>query len=735
MILKKVMLITLTITSTIVYAQTEKDTIKINQLEEVIVVSNKVPRSKELIPIQIESVSQREIEFQNYQNTADLLANSGNLHVQKSQQGGGSPTIRGFEASRVLLIVDGVRMNNLIFRSGHLQNAITVDENLLENVDVFYGPTSTLFGSDALGGTVSMNTKKARFLNNDTKFISGNVSTRYGSVNEEKSTYFDLNFAGENWASLTSFSYNDFGDLKMGKRRNKNNAYFGEREFYVETINGTDVLVANSDKYIQKNTAYKQFNLMQKIAYKTTIGYNHGLNFQYSTSSDIPRYDRLTDVSSSTGLRNAEWYYGPQKRLLAIYSLSKEKLILNSDFKLDFAYQNVEESRHNRRFGNYNLQNRIEKINMFSISLDLHKKFKKGELFYGLESYYETLNSEAYSNNINTGLVSTIDTRYPNGKNYMMRNDFYISYNEKASQKTAWNLGARAGYTLLHSSIDDDTFFPLPFNSINQQNFTYSATVGLIHQPSKNVDLKTNISSGFRVPNIDDLAKVFESGGGYVIVPNADLNPEKTITTDLGFVIKSNNKRFQIENTYFFTRFFDAIVTDNFTYEGQSTISYNGVNSQVLANQNKGKAFVTGFSTNLKTYLFKNLQFNGTFNYTLGRITEDSGRSPLDHIPPFYGKMGLNFAKKWGTLEAYILYNGKKPIKDYYLNGEDNEQYAPDGGMPAWETYNFKTAFNVLKGATLFIGVENILDTQYRVFASGINAPGRNIYGGMKYSF
>jgi len=55
--------------------------------------------------------------------------------------------------------------------------------------------------------------------------------------------------------------------------------------------------------------------------------------------------------------------------------------------------------------------------------------------------------------------------------------------------------------------------------------------------------------------------------------------------------------------------------------------------------------------------------------------------------------------------------------------------------MPAWETYNFKTAFNVLKGATLFIGVENILDTQYRVFASGINAPGRNIYGGMKYSF
>ena len=733
--MKKLINLTLLIVSTIGFAQIQKDTIKTNQLEEVIVTSKKVPRSKELIPIQIESVSQKEIEFQNYQNTADLLANSGNLHVQKSQQGGGSPTIRGFESSRVLLMVDGIRMNNLIFRSGHLQNAITVDENLLENVDIFYGPTSTLFGSDALGGTVSMNTKKAKFLSTNTKFLSGTISTRYGSVNKEKSSYIDLNFAGTNWASLTSFSFNDFGDLRMGKNRNKNNPYFGERDFYVETINGVDVLVANDDKYVQKYTAYKQYNFMQKLLYKTNSGYEHGLNFQYSTSTDVPRYDRLTDVSSSTGLKNAEWYYGPQKRMLAVYSISKEKIVLNSDLKFDVAYQNVEESRHNRRFGNYNLQNRIEKVNMFSMSADLHRKFKKGELFYGLESYYETLKSDAFAKNINTGVTAPIDTRYPNGSNYMMRNDFYISYNEKATEKTAWNLGARAGYTLLHSSIDDDTFFPLPFNSINQQNFTYSATAALIHQPSKNVDLKTNISSGFRVPNIDDLAKVFESGGGFVIVPNSDLNPEKTITTDLGFIVKSNNKRFQLENTYFYTRFFDAIVTDNFTYEGQSTIMYNGVNSQVLANQNKGKAFVTGISTNLKLYIYENLQFNSSFNYTLGRITEDSGRSPLDHIPPFYGKLSLNYAKRWGTLEAYMLYNGKKPISDYYLNGEDNEQYAPKGGMPAWETYNFKTAFNIIKGGTLFVGVENILDTQYRVFASGINAPGRNIYGGMKYNF
>ncbi|WP_339838760.1 TonB-dependent receptor [uncultured Flavobacterium sp.] len=732
--MKRAFLLCILLHAAYTFAQNTKDTTNINHLEEVVLSTVRLPKKKQSLPIQVETIRLKQIEFQNFQNTADLLSNSGTLVVQKSQQGGGSPTIRGFEASRVLLLVDGIRMNNLIYRSGHLQNVISVDENLLENVAVFYGPTSTLFGSDALGGTINMTTKKAKFSSKKIGKISGNISTRYSSVNEEKSGHFDFNYAKINWASLTSFSYNDFGDLKMGKRKNHNGDYFGERPFYIENIGGNDVLTENSDKFMQKKSGFKQYNFMQKIAFKSQKEFEHGLNFQFSNSTDIQRYDRLTDASSS-GLKNAEWYYGPQKRLLAIYSLTKEKVFFNSDLKVDLAYQNIEESRHNRKFGNYNLQNRMEKVNMYSVSIDLHKEFLSGDLFYGIESYLEDLNSSAFSNNINTGEIKPIDARYPNGNNNILRNDLYISYNTVFSKKTNFNIGARAGHTILNSTIHDDTFFQLPFSDINQKNFTYSGTVGLVHKPSKNIDLKMNISTGFRVPNIDDLAKIFESGGGFIIVPNADLKPEKTITTDLGLVIKTDNKRFQMENTYYFTRFIDAIITDNYLYNGQSTITYNGSQSQVLANQNKGRAYVTGFSTNIKGYLVSSLQYVANFNYTLGRITSEEEKMPLDHIPPYYGKIGLNYEKNWGTIEAYMLYNGKKPINDYFLNGEDNEQYAPNGGMPAWETYNLKTAFTIIPKATLFVGIENILDTQYRVFASGINAPGRNIYGGLKYEF
>ena len=526
----------------------------------------------------------------------------------------------------------------------------------------------------------------------------------------------------------------------MGKKKNHNGDYFGERPNYVSTVNGVDQLNVNSDKYTQVGSAYKQYNFMQKFAYKTNSGYLHGLNVQYSTTSDINRYDRLTEKTSS-GLKFAEWYYGPQERLLAIYSLQKEKAFLNSDLKVNVAYQNVKESRHNRRFNNYNLQHNEENVDLFSVSLDLDKKFTKGELFYGFESYYETLKSTAYANNINTGVVTNINTRYPNGDNNMMRNDFYISYNEKMSEKTFWNVGARAGYTSLKSTIADNSVFALPFDEISQGNFTYSGTLGITHNTSKNFALKANVATGFRAPNIDDLAKVFESvpgslsSLGTLIVPNEDLKPEKTITGDLGIVVQSDSKKIKLESTYFYTRLYDAIVTDDFTYNGQSIVNYNGFDAQVKANQNKGKAFVTGFSTNVSAYIISDLLFSANFNYTLGRVVEEGSQRPLDHIAPYFGKVGLSYTYNKLNLEGYMLYNGKKDISDYSTSGEDNAQYAPANGMPAWETYNFKAGFQVLNGGTLFAGVENILDTQYRVFASGINAPGRNIYGGIKYTF
>lgn len=715
------------------YCQTEKDSIKAKTLDEVIVSTSKLLKTKAFQSQKIESIGLKEIEFQNFQNTADIISNSGSATVQKSQQGGGSPVLRGLEASRIVLFVDGVRMNNLIFRTGHLQNIITVDKNIIENVDVVYGAASTLFGSDALGGAINMTTKKAKFLSDSNKPLTGNFITRFSSSNLEKASHLDLNYSKKNLASLTSISYSDYGDLTMGKNKNGKNDFFGERNFYAEYQNGVDVIVTNDNKFIQKKSNFKQYDLMQKFSFKQKNGNQHSLNFQYSTTSNINRFDRLTETRNQT-LRFAEWYYGPQKRLLAVYNFSKAKTVLDSDLIINLSYQNVEESRHNRIFNIYDLENRIEKVAMFGADINLKRKFSTSQIQYGFESYFDNLKSAAYSNNIKTGVIKPINSRYPNGQNNMFRNDIFMTYNQTISEKTNWNIGARIGFTTLKSTIDDDSTFELPFSSISQSNLTYSASSGIIHKPSKNISLISNLSSGFRVPNIDDLAKIFESQEGILIVPNQNLKPEKTITADFAIRFGSNNKRFELETNYFYTKFIDAIVTDKFTFNGSETVVFQVENSVVFANQNKLKAYITGISTNMKTYLIGNLMLHTSINYTIGRITGTQNQ-PLDHIAPLFGKVSFNYTKSKYAFELYMLFNGKKDIKDYLLNGEDNEQYAPKNGTPAWQTYNAKASFSIFKNTVVSAGIENILDIQYRTFASGMNASGRNIYGGLKYSF
>ena len=714
-------------------AQTLKDTIKSIKLDEVVISSQRFAKQKRTISQQIESIAMKEIEFQNFQSTADVFQNSGKLVVQKSQQGGGSPVIRGFEASRILLIVDGIRMNNLIYRTGHLQNSITIDKNMLDGVDILFGPSSTIYGSDALGGAIYFRTKDAKTLaNTNKKTISGNVITNYSSVNDGKMAHFDLNYATKQWASLTSFSVNDYGDLRMGKNANGSNPTFGERLFYIQTINNIDAQVVNEDKYVQKFSGYKQYDFMQKIVYLQTTGFKHNLNLQYSTTNNVPRYDRLTDVNTAGRLRTAVWDYGPQIRLLSGYTLSKDKFLLNSDLKVTLSYQNIEESRISRNFGSPNLANRTEKVSVFGLNTDFKTKIGNADFIYGADVFYEKLDSKGISTNIISGAQTNINARYPDGKNNTLSFEGFASYNNKFTTKTAYNASFRAGYKELNSEIETN-FLNLPYTTVNQKNITYSGAIGLTYNPSQSVKVAFNLASAFRVPNFDDLLKIFDSAPGTLIVPNNDLQPEKAITADLGITLW-DGKNFQFENNFFLTKMYDPIITNNFTLNGQSTMFYNGVNSIILANQNQGVANITGFSSIVKTYLCEKLLFAATVNVIKGTVTNNSKTNPLDHIAPVYGKIGFKYEGQLLNLEAYMLYNGKKNLIDYSPSGEDNLIYAPDNGMPAWETYNFKSSYK-WSNCTIFCGLENILDTQYRTFASGINAPGRNFYFGCKYNF
>ena len=708
---------------------------KIN-LNEVVISANKSEESKRNVAQQIQTLNAKQIADLQCQSTADIIANTGSVFVQKSQLGGGSPVIRGFEANRILLVIDGVRMNNIIYRAGHLQNIVTTDNSSLDRIEVLFGPGSTVYGSDALGGVISLYTKRPSFAGADEKTnLKVNAMTRYGSVNDEFTGHVDFNIGGKKLASLTSFTYSVFDDLKGGENQNPfYTSSYGERLYYVERINGKDSLVKNSDRYKQVQSGFSQIDLMQKFAYKASDHMTHGLNIQYSTSTDVPRYDRLTDPSSS-GLKYAEWYYGPQTRLLAAYDLNVNNAAAKfQDIHAGVNLQNIEESRHTRRFNNVHKQHRIEKVNVIGFNVDFKRTTNKHTLRLGLDAQYNTLKSTATEEDITNGSEEPVDTRYPDGDNTMMNAAVYFSHTWRINDQLTLTDGLRLGFISLNSTFKDTSFFHLPFTKAEQSNPVYSGSIGLIQTPSDDLKLSLLLSTGFRAPNVDDLSKVFESAPGAVIVPNSDLKPERTITTEVG-ITKIYNEKTSWENNVYYTQFVDAIITDEFKFNGQDSIQYDGSMSKVYANQNKGEAFVYGFSSNLTSQCTENLRMTLGMNYTYGRVKTDTSNSPLDHIPPFMARLGLKYTYEKFGADMFVNFNGWKKLKDYYLNGEDNEQYATADGMPAWFTLNFHASYKVHKLLTLQAGVDNIFDTQYRTFASGINAPGRNIFVALRFHY
>ena len=711
-------------------------------LDEIVISANKIPEQRRTVAQQVQLVTPQQIRDFNGQTSADVIQNTGMAAMQKSQQGGGSPILRGFEASRVLLMIDGVRMNNLIYRSGHLQNIITVDNNMLDHAEILFGPSSTVYGSDALGGVIHFYTRNPELSTSGQPKIGGNAFFRYGAVNQEKTSHVDFNIGGSRFASLTSFTYSDFGDLVMGKETNGAlGEQFGVRPQYAERAadNSGDVLVQNGDPFKQVHSGYKQWDLLQKFLFKQSDRVSHSINFQYSNSTNVPRYDRLTDPQGA-GLRFAEWYYGPQTRLMGAYKLQLDGLGSMADkMTATLSYQNIEESRHDRRFNNNNRNDRTEKVNVMGLTIDFSKTIGKNSLRYGFDGQFNSLKSSAVVTNVSTGAVSPQNTRYPDGDNTMNMMALYGSHTLRISDKLTLNDGLRVGISTLKSTFVDKTFFPFPYDNITQSPTFFSGNIGLVYTPAT-WKFAFLASSGFRVPNIDDMSKVFESVAGdptttgTLVVPNPDLKPEKTLNGDLS-ITKFFGDKVRLEGTFFATDFFDAIVTLPSTLNGQSTVTYDGYPANVVSSQNAQRAYILGYSAAVRVDVSSNVILTASYNDTKGRVKTTPFESPLDHIAPSYGRIGIQFNKAKLRSELFSNFNGWKHIEDYSSSGEDNAQYAHAKGMASWYTINLRLGYQISDMFTIQAGMDNIMDLQYRMFASGINSAGRNIFGTLRVKF
>jgi len=704
-----------------------------SQLEEVVLSVARFAQNKKDVPQNIVSITSKDILFSNPQTSADLLESSGKIYVQKSQLGGGSPMIRGFSTNRVLIAIDGVRFNNAIFRSGNVQNVISIDPFSIEHTEVILGPGSVVYGSDAIGGVMNFYTLKPKFSFVDGYSFSGNAFARYSTTNNEKTGHVDFNIGLKEWAFSSSFSYSDFDDLKMGSHGPTD--YL--RTEYVDRINNEDAVVQNNTPLTQISTGYDQINFMQKIRFNPNETWNFDLGLFYSKTSDVPRYDRLIERRNGA-LRSAEWYYGPQKWLSANLQITKKGRTIYDEVKFTGSFQQFKESRHNRKFGSNSLKENFEKVAAFTTGLDFHKELNTSNIFYGFEYVYNKVHSDGTLTDITTGDTQLNASRYPDGSTWQSM-AAYISYQLKINPKLTLQSGLRYSHVLLEATFDD-TFFDFSFDEANIDTGSLTGSIGLAWQPNKTIGWKANFSTAFRAPNIDDVGKVFDSEPGSVVVPNPDLKPEYAYTSEIGLTLNFDGV-VKLDLATYFTKLDDALVRRDFSLNGETVIDFEGEPSNVQAIQNAAKAEIYGFEAGVEINFSEMFQVTSQFNLTDGFQEEDDGsEAPIRHAAPIFGNAHLIWKNEKLKFDASIDYNGKFDFDDLAPSQQSNSHlYALDSNgnpySPSWYTLNFSSQYQVSKNWLATVSLENITDQRYRPYSSGITAAGRNLIMAIRYSF
>ena len=704
-------------------------------MDEIIVSANRWKQHTRDIPVKITSISKKDIQLQNPQTAADLLTVSGKVFMQKSQQGGGSPMIRGFATNRLLYAIDGVRMNTAIFRGGNIQNVISLDPFAIEKSEVLFGPSSVIYGSDAIGGVMSFQTLTPQFTTEEKPFVTGSAFTRYSSANNEKTGHFDVNVGWKKWASVTSISSNDFGDLKMGSHGP--DEYL--RPFYVQRQNGVDVVVTNDDPLVQKPTAYSQINLMQKVRFQPNEKWDFQYGFHFSETSSYSRYDRHIRYNSSGLPRYGEFDYGPQKWIMNNLSISNMQATkLYDELSIRMAHQFFEESRISRNMNNPNRATRIEKVNAISVNADFTKKTSaKNAVFYGVEFVTNDVNSEGIDENIVTGISQAGPARYPQAK--WNSYGIYINDQYKFSEKMLLQAGLRYNQFVLDAEFDT-TFYPFPFTEAKINDGALTGSLGLVYRPTAKWVISSNVATAFRSPNVDDLGKVFDSEPGSVVVPNPDLKAEYAYNVDLN-VAKLFGKNVKVDVSAYYTLLENAMVRRDFTLNGATEILYDGELSNVQAIQNAANAKVYGIQAGIEVKSASGFYFHGDLNFQKGEEELDNGeKSPSRHAAPFFGIGRLGYANSKLDLQLNAQFSDEVSYDNLAEEEKGKpEIYAIDSNgnpySPSWYTLNLKSMYKLTENFTVTAGLENITDQRYRPYSSGIVAPGKNFILALRAKF
>jgi hemoglobin/transferrin/lactoferrin receptor protein len=479
---------------------------------------------------------------------------------------------------------------------------------------------------------------------------------------------------------------------------------------------------------------------MQKISFKASKNSTIDYAFHYSSTGNVPRYDRLIEKKDGN-LRFARWDYGPQR-----WTLHQLNWNVNSNSrwfdqaKITGASQFFEESRIDRRVGSASQFNRIEKVNAYSLNADFFKTlFQSHFLNYGVEAILNTVESKGQTLNILTNQQTAASSRYPDATwtSWAVYGNYAVPLSNKLKMQSALRYNLNGIDADFRNNLE---FFPLPVLQFNDRYQSLTGNLGLVYQANPSFSISPQVATGFRAPNVDDMGKIFDSQPGTVLVPNQELRSEYAYNAEVN-LNKILFGKIKLDLTGFYTWLDRAMVRRPSSWNGQTELQYGGEISQIFSIQNAAFAEVKGIQAGMEVAISKELLFTSNYNWQKGvEELEDQTTSPSRHAAPNFGATKLRYQSKKMTLELSSQYSAAMPFEKMpqeeigkpaiYATDTNGNPYSP-----SWLIVNFATRIPITPSIQINAGIENIGDLQYRGYSSGIVSPGRNFQVSVKGTF
>jgi len=654
---------------------------EVNTLEHVQVTATRVRKRDIDISAAVTGIDEEMVLQWAPDVIAEMVRGQPGTFFQQTTPGQGVPIIRGLKGSQILHMVDGMRLNNALFRSAPNQYLGLVDSYDVRRMEIVRGAQGTLYGADAMGGVVNILTPEPEY-----RGASWQQRSRlYGSFDSGDDGWV-LNARTEGgkrgFAFTGGATWQDHSSREAGNGETLYPSYFTSKaadlKFVVDSGENSDLMLAA----------------------------------QVMEQPSTPRYDSMTPGFGEQEPSSEQSFFKPNRRsfLHARYRYFGQSEWFDQ-VEAHLARQVITDDRRAQDYGSPEIVTEKNRSTLDGLTLQVNSSFDSGiTLVWGAEYYTDAIDSTRFRQQEGSDDRTESAGRFPDGSS-MDSSALYLSGQWLSMDRFNLNAGLRYSWFAIRLPADAN------HGVVRLEPSHLTGDLQAVYTLKENVKLVSNIGNGFRPPNIFDLSALGPRPGNRFNIANTDLGPETVWSYDLG--IKAETGPVELELFAFYLDYADKITS---VYTGDVTDD----GRLVVRSENLNEVDIYGLEAGLNWAITPEMRLYAVANYTYGEERDDAdSRYPADRIPPLNGQLGLEYFinERW-RLEPYLMFAGEQ---DRLSPRDEGDPRINPMGTPGWGTLNLLLEWQVSNALQVGLRLENLTDKYYREHASGIDAPGRNL--------